>query len=192
VSLRLPRLILNLRGTHHILSLSLSFLKTFTRFAIFNLFSLLRKVPSTHIIQSCDLWKLLGPPNPSSFCQGGSVGHVESLWYISSCVCQCNTFTGIVTIQPYNQSIVVGTGRYCLDIIPQSICTKMSEFCVAKWSLQPETELSGLTQFMTNIVQWRMSSSPLLLIPLLFSIQTGGNFWKDLKSETSGLNLSSS
>lgn len=104
----LPRLLLNLRGTHHVLSLSLSFLKTFTRFAIFNLFSSLRKVPSTHIIQM--LWSLetAWARNPSSFCLGGSRGHVESLWYMRSCICLCNTFTGIVTIEPYKHSLLVG------------------------------------------------------------------------------------
>lgn len=39
----LPRLPRNLRGTHQVLSLRLSFFKTFTRFAIFNLFSSQRK-----------------------------------------------------------------------------------------------------------------------------------------------------
>lgn len=104
----LPRLLLNLRGKHHVLSLSLSFLKTFTRFAIFNLFSLLRKVPSTHIIQM--LWSLetARALNPSSFCLGGSRGHVESLWYMRSCICLCNTFTGLVTIQPYKHRLLVG------------------------------------------------------------------------------------
>lgn len=86
-SARFARLPLNLWGTHHVLSVSLSFLKTFTRLAIFNLFSSLRKVPSTHIIQMLWSLEMLGPriPFPFAWEETGALSRVyDTLGAISS------------------------------------------------------------------------------------------------------------